>query len=214
MLRLSSGDELTREQLKAEIFSAAMRLYPWLRSNSDPRRFQEGGEAAPASKFFDRLSNELSDLVSRRGQIVMAVNQSKRRRSMENKKQIAKLQTELQELEKEIELKTLAFKTVPEIAGDEITPESKDWRLVVFEEHPEAAYFFGGVRLADCYIKSVGFRCPSCHQLVMRTKTPRHYGAGLKMIALSCWCRSILVDPDSSVVLTQWELLLKRIASQ
>lgn len=178
MLSLSGGDELVREQLRAEIFAAAMKLYPWLRLGSDPRVGQSV-RIGRAAKFYDRISSELSDLVSRRGQIVTAVNELKRKRSLETKQRIAVLQIELQQLQEDIEVRTRAFKTAPEIAGVEITPEIKGFRLEIMRQS-EPVYLFGDLPLAECYTESAGFRCPNCNNLVKRTKVARDYGAGFK----------------------------------
>jgi hypothetical protein len=188
-----------RNALRARIHAAARRQYQWLRPDIDPRReTQLESELKEDPRILTRASAQLADLVSERAQLLSAISQLKRQRPLNGKERVAEMQAELTRVEKAIENRRRLFLTAPELAGVEPRDSREAKMRLLIWGHEEPVYLFGGRELPESHTKSAGFKCPACCRTVLRSKREVDLGAGIKLVALSCVCRSIVVTREYS----------------
>jgi hypothetical protein len=159
-LSASSGDPVLRERLRSEIESAAARSYPWLRLGRDPRT-QAPTPGRPRGLILSEMSSHLSDLVTQRAQLVVALGEY-RRRAREHRAYIDTLKERLREVEDAIREAVGYFN-----ASKGVT--EKGATLLYFGRVDGArCYLFGGrPDLAESYTKCAGFKMPP-----MRSQRP------------------------------------------
>src|SRR5271165_3984130 len=70
-----------RDQLHERISRVACRRYTWLRADTDPRKSSNNGENQELKKDrpFNHFSKELSELVSERSRLAVAIMQARRK---------------------------------------------------------------------------------------------------------------------------------------
>lgn len=197
-------DQEYRDELAAEIRTAAYRKYDWLRKDVDPRPLPE----PPQSRlFFDRRASELADLHTIKDQLHSAIRDL-RCAGVDRREEIQSLQLSLAEIEQEIDEKFCLFRT---------EPATKGTGNCLLGAHNATGYYFGGRKLSENYTRYAGFRCPNCRAAVMRTKQAVACGQGRRMIAFSCHCLAFSVDPPGPgyalkpVTLERWAEFCGRI---
>jgi hypothetical protein len=173
----------TREQLHAEINGAALRHYPWLRLDKDPRYQLLLRNSTPDSKSFriyNAISRELCRLTGQRAQLLMARSRHLGTARKELDHQLGKVDSEISRLSE-------FFKP-----GFELPPEHKDLRVLTLGH--DGGYCFGGRTFPHNYIRPTSFSCEGgCSSRVWRTKVPIDLGAGIKLVSFSCECISLSV---------------------
>jgi hypothetical protein len=169
-----------RDQLHRQITESATRFYPWLRQDRDPRRLASND--API-KFFDFISKRLSELFSRRSQLVINL-----RRSTADERSARR--AELVTLDQEIAGLNAFFQAPANAPADQA-----DARFFCYPHWPGLpSYCFAALDLAPSYLTSTGFRCGSCGKAVQRSKCPRPLGAGVRLMIWSCHCWTLLTN--------------------
>jgi len=203
VLSAAGGDSGLREEMRKKISLAAYRQYRWLRSDLDPRTIsnaQLGIQEPNAKRPFSLLSRQLSDLVTRRAPLWMALEDLKKHYHADYKERLSLLKTELQQVEQEIGNKTQIFRV-----RDGMTQTGISILLLRRDDPQEREYLFGGQALPENYTKSIRYRCPRCHATVMRSKRPLDHGAGIRLLAFSCHCLSVSIDRDYSPKEIAWQ---------
>ena len=157
-----------RDQLQREIREAAVRRYQWLR----PELTLPAKTNRP-EKALDRSSRELSDLVTRRSQLTIAI-----RSSRQNPALVRELREELRNVE-------ARFKHVFGLF------EVRNGEIEIIFRHNRLAYLYAGYELPASYTEYVFQHCSRCGMAVMRSKRPLDHGAGIHLMAYSCLCLSI-----------------------
>jgi hypothetical protein len=69
-----------RDELHDRISRTARRFFPWLKVECDPRTSAEAGEEPEDYRPFNDFSRRLSDLVSERSRLTVAINDARRKR--------------------------------------------------------------------------------------------------------------------------------------
>ena len=163
-----------REELHGRISRAASRFFPWLKVERDPRTSREAEEKPEDFRPFDDFSRRLSDLVSERSRLTVAIKDARRKRL--GREHIAELEERLARVNARAERLNDYFKpAVREETGTVVHS--------VCMEHSVRRYDFAGRELAECYTRSAGFKCPGCGKTVMRSKVPMEVGAGRRLLA-------------------------------
>jgi predicted RNA-binding Zn-ribbon protein involved in translation (DUF1610 family) len=190
-----------REELHDRISRAASRFFPWLKVERDPRTSPEAEEKPEDYRPFNDFSRRLSDLVSERSRLTVAIKDARRKRL--EREHIAELEERLARVNARAERLNDYFKpTVREETGTVVHS--------VCMEHSVRRYDFAGRELAECYTRSAGFKCPGCGKTVMRSKVPMEVGAGRRHVAFSCHCLSLLMEPTyaARVRIATWQEML------
>jgi hypothetical protein len=86
-----------RDQLHEQISRAACRQYTWLRAHIDPRKSLSIGQEQGLEKGrpFNNFSKELSELVSERWRLAMAIKEARRKRAEGWREYVARLEGNL-----------------------------------------------------------------------------------------------------------------------
>jgi predicted RNA-binding Zn-ribbon protein involved in translation (DUF1610 family) len=190
-----------REELHDRISRAASRFFPWLRVERDPRTSAEAEEKPEDFRPFNEFSRRLSDLVSERARLIVAIKDARRKRL--GREHIAALEERLARVNARTERLNEYFKpAVREETGTVVHS--------VCMEHSVRRYNFAGRELAESYTRSAGFKCPACGKTVMRSKVPMEVGAGKRNVAFSCHCLSLLMEPAyaARVRIATWQEML------
>jgi hypothetical protein len=148
----------------------------------------------------NHVSKELADLVSQRAQLLSAISQLQRKRAVSDKERVAEMQARLARVEETIEARRKVFLTLSKLAATKPT-----------EEEIRRIYLFGCRELPPSYTKSAGYKCPVCGKTIFRSKKEIDLGAGIKLIGLSCECRSIAIPRGYSYPSEQvWGELIEK----
>jgi hypothetical protein len=177
-----------RDSLREQIGHMAATTFPWLRAEHDPRLDQVESPRKD-SRPFNNFSRQLSDLVTERSRLSVAINLERRKRASGWREHVAELEERLAKVSARIDRLNVFFKPAIEKEAGHVYVNS----MGCF--HAVPGYDFGGrVALPESYTKSAGFRCALCEKTVMRTKTGIDHGAGKRLVAFSCHCFSLSIE--------------------
>jgi hypothetical protein len=183
-----------RNALRQEIHGAARRHYPWLKPDSDPRK--EMPEAKPKDpRLLNQVSAEVATLVSHRAELIAVTKELRRKNATPDwRERVAALDAQLADIEDKIQVYSNQFKTLEEITGD---PTQANWRMLNWV-HPTRGYFFGGRPLPPNLISPTKVKCAACGKTVWRSNRELDFGAGIRLVALSCECSSVATSREFS----------------
>lgn len=160
-----------RDALRKQILIAARKQYLWLRPETDPRK---DAKEPKDMRHYNVLSRALADLHGEKDRILLALGKTDgaERRS---------LRTTLAKVQKIIDYTN---EQCGDLSADRL-------RFLSCPEHPVGEYNLDG--LPHNKIKSIGIKCPVCGMSVMRSNQPVDFGAGIKLVLVSCHCHSVAV---------------------
>jgi hypothetical protein len=198
-----------RDQLRERISRAACRAWPWLKVERDPRTSDDADTAPERRDYrpFNSFSKQLSDLVSERSLLTLAIKDTRRHRVAGWREHVSEMEERLAAVNTRVDQLNKLFKPSARVEGGTLVN-------YIWAVHTVAGYDFGGRgELPESYTKTTGIKCPSCQKAVMRTKTGIDHGAGKRQIAFSCHCMSMSVESKYAyeIGLTRWtEMVGKR----
>jgi hypothetical protein len=193
-----------RDELREQIARAAGRAYRWLRIEHDSRSSVQAKTERKDFRIFNDFSKRLSDLVSIRARLTLATKDARHHRAPGWRKDVAELEERLGRVNAKVDELTDLFKPFK-------LDEHRELHTLAMLHRTPGYDFAGRGELAPSYTKSAGFRCESCGRIVMRSKCPLPVGAGKRQVAFSCFCKSLLIDPQfvHGIRLGSWQMLGK-----
>jgi hypothetical protein len=190
-----------RDQLQAEISTAARKFYPWLRKDKDPRTVAAQPQERPPGdlKIFTELSRYGSELRHLQDRLLTA------RRKAISAIERREIDAELAEIRYRIAAIDDKLRPNP----DELPPDMRDFRLLIMEQ-VEPGYYFAGRELPPNRIEPMPFSCDVCGQRVWKTKVPLDLGSGVKLVVMACHCGSVSITGGyaNQTTAKAWHLLM------
>jgi hypothetical protein len=191
-----------RDELRERISRAAAKAYTWLRIEHDPRTNDDKEPELERKDYrpFNSFSRQLSDLISERSRLTVAIKDARRKRAEGWREHVVEMEERLAEVNARVEKLNRLFKPSERIEGGVLVNS-------IFSFHSVMGYDFAGRgELPESYTKTIGITCPQCGRAVLRTKCAIDHGAGKRQVAFSCFCLSLSVESPyaSGVGLMRW----------
>jgi hypothetical protein len=155
----------------------------------DPRTDDDNREPERRDfRPFNSFSKQVSDLVSERSRLTMAIRESRRKRAENWRERVADMEDRLEEINARVQKLNNLFKPPERMEGGTLVNSIACFHAVMGYD------FAGRGELPESYTKTTGIKCPACGKTVLRTKTGIDHGAGKRRVAFSCHCLSMSIE--------------------